>query len=88
VESGTPLSWRQEADMAPKPDRLTFVFGMVLAMAVTILAITTSAAPRIVRAIRLRRSRRFTGFRICTKGYRCILPHGQARVYFGIQITS
>ena len=32
--------------MAPKPDRLTFVFGMVLAMAVTILAITTWAAPR------------------------------------------
>jgi hypothetical protein len=31
--------------MAPKPDRLTFVFGMVLAMAVTILAITTWAAP-------------------------------------------
>jgi hypothetical protein len=31
--------------MAPKPDRLVFVFGMVLAMAVTILAITTWAAP-------------------------------------------
>ena len=31
--------------MAPKPDRLAFVFGMVLAMAVTILAITTRAAP-------------------------------------------
>jgi hypothetical protein len=30
--------------MAPKPDRLVFVFGMVLAMAVTILAITTWAA--------------------------------------------
>jgi len=27
--------------MAPKPDRLAFFFGMVLAMAVTILAITT-----------------------------------------------
>jgi hypothetical protein len=37
--------WRQEEDMAPKPDRLVFVFGMVLAMAVTILAITTWAAP-------------------------------------------
>ena len=31
--------------MAPKPDRLVFVFGMVLAMAVTILAITAWAAP-------------------------------------------
>jgi hypothetical protein len=31
--------------MAPKPDRLVFVFGMVLAMAVTIVAITTWAAP-------------------------------------------
>ena len=31
--------------MARKPDRLAFVFGMVLAMAVTILAITTWAAP-------------------------------------------
>jgi len=37
--------WRQEEDMAPKPDRLLFVFGMVVAMAVTILAITTWAAP-------------------------------------------
>jgi hypothetical protein len=37
--------WRQEEDMAPKPDRLAFVFGMVLAMVVTILAITTWAAP-------------------------------------------
>ncbi len=31
--------------MAPKPDRFAFVFGMVLAIAVTILAITTWAAP-------------------------------------------
>jgi len=31
--------------MAPKPDRLVFVFGMVVAMAVTIVAITTWAAP-------------------------------------------
>jgi hypothetical protein len=31
--------------MAPKPDRLAFIFGMVLAMAVTIPAITTWAAP-------------------------------------------
>ena len=31
--------------MAPKPDRLAFVFGLVLAVAVTILAITTWAAP-------------------------------------------
>jgi hypothetical protein len=55
-----------------KPRRLEFIFGMVLAMAVTILAITTWAAPRIPRAIRLRRSRRFTGLNtgICTKGYR------------------
>jgi hypothetical protein len=37
--------WRQEADMAQKPDRLAFIFGMVLAMAVTIPAITTWAAP-------------------------------------------
>ena len=31
--------------MAPKPDRLAFIFGMAVAMAVTILAITTWAAP-------------------------------------------
>jgi hypothetical protein len=31
--------------MAPKPDRLAFVFGMVLAMAMTILAFTTWAGP-------------------------------------------
>jgi hypothetical protein len=31
--------------MAPKPNRLEFIFGMVLAMAVTILAIMTWAAP-------------------------------------------
>jgi hypothetical protein len=31
--------------MALKPRRLEFIFGMVLAMAVTILAITTWAAP-------------------------------------------
>jgi hypothetical protein len=31
--------------MAPKPDRLAFIFGMVVAMAVMILAITTWAAP-------------------------------------------
>src|SRR5438445_3730659 len=42
----------QEADMALQPHRLEFkphrfefIFGMVLAMAVTILAITTWAAP-------------------------------------------
>src|SRR5262249_14934392 len=46
LKSGTATStWRQEADMAPKPDRLAFIFGMVLAMAVTIPAITTWAAP-------------------------------------------
>jgi hypothetical protein len=31
--------------MAPKPDRLAFIFGMALATAVIILAITTWAAP-------------------------------------------
>jgi hypothetical protein len=31
--------------MAPKPDRLAFVFGLALAMAMTILAITTWAGP-------------------------------------------
>jgi hypothetical protein len=31
--------------MALKPHRLEFIFGMVLAIAVTILAITTWAAP-------------------------------------------
>ena len=31
--------------MALQPHRLEFIFGMVLAMAVTILAITTWAAP-------------------------------------------
>ena len=41
----------QEVDIAPQPHRLVkphsleFIFGMVLAMAVTILAITTWAAP-------------------------------------------
>jgi hypothetical protein len=49
-----------------------FIFGMVVAMAVTILAITTWAAPRILTTIRLRRSRRFTGLTtgICTEGNR------------------
>ena len=52
-----------------KSHRLEFIFGMVLAMAVTILTITTWAPRRILRAIRLRRSRRFTGLttRICTR---------------------
>ena len=31
--------------MAPKPDRLAFAFGMVLAVAMTVLAITTWAGP-------------------------------------------
>ena len=31
--------------MTPKPDRLAFIFGMAVAMAMTILAITTWAAP-------------------------------------------
>ena len=53
-----------------KPHRLEFIFAMVLAMAVTILAITTWAAPRILTTTWLRRSRRFTGLttRFCTKG--------------------
>ena len=46
--------------MALKPHRLEFIFGMVLAMAVTILAITTWAAPNL-RAIWQHPSRRFTG---------------------------
>ena len=37
--------WRQEANMAPKPDRLAFLVGMALAMAVAVLAITTGAGP-------------------------------------------
>jgi hypothetical protein len=45
------LDWRQEEDLAPKPDRLAFVFGMVLAMAVTIVAITTWAAPPASREL-------------------------------------
>ena len=57
--------------MAPKPDRLAFVFGMVLAMAVTILG--RGRLRRIPRAIGPRRSRRgkqFTGLNagICTEG--------------------
>jgi hypothetical protein len=51
-----------------KSHRLEFILGMVLAMAVTILTITTWAAPPpLLRA--LRRSRRFTGLttRICTR---------------------
>ena len=31
--------------MAPKPDRLAFIFVMAVAVAMTILAITTWAAP-------------------------------------------
>jgi hypothetical protein len=31
--------------MAPKPDRLAFIFGMVFAIAVTFLAITAWAGP-------------------------------------------
>ena len=31
--------------MAPKPDRFAFIFGMAVAVAMTILAITTWAAP-------------------------------------------
>jgi hypothetical protein len=46
LESGTATSiWPQEADMARKPDRLAFVFAMVLAMAMTVLTIKTWAGP-------------------------------------------
>lgn len=31
--------------MTPKPDRLAFIFGMALAMAMTVLVITTWAGP-------------------------------------------
>ena len=31
--------------MAPKPDRFAFIFGMAVAVAMTMLAITTWAAP-------------------------------------------
>jgi hypothetical protein len=63
--------------MALQPHRLEFkshgfefILGMVLAMAMTILAITAWAAPRILTTFRLRRSRRSTGLttRICTEG--------------------
>src|SRR5262245_6406196 len=56
--------------MAPKPDRLAFVFGMVLAMAVTILAITTWAAPPNPESDWSRRGKQFTGLNagICTEG--------------------
>jgi hypothetical protein len=36
---------RQEANMARKPDRLAYVFAMVLAMAMTVLTIKTWAGP-------------------------------------------
>ena len=46
LESGTATSiWLQEADMARKPDRLAFVFAMVIAMAMTVLAVKTWAGP-------------------------------------------
>src|SRR5215813_4654391 len=46
LESGTATSiWRQEANMARKPDRLAFVFAMVIAMAMTVLAVKTWAGP-------------------------------------------
>jgi hypothetical protein len=57
-----------------KPHRLEFIFGMVLAMAVTILAITTWAAPpnpESDSAMPLFPREMFTGLNtgICTKGY-------------------
>ena len=53
-----------------KPHKFEFILGMALAMAMTILAMTTWAAPRILTTFRLRRSRRFTGLttRMCTEG--------------------
>src|SRR5262249_24751061 len=46
LESGTATSiWRQEANMACKPARLAFVFAMVIAMAMTVLAVKTWAGP-------------------------------------------
>ena len=70
----------QEADIALQPHRLVkphsleFIFGMVLAMAVTILAITTWAAPpnpESDSAMPLFPREMFTGLNtgICTKGY-------------------
>ena len=58
--------------MAQEPDWLAFRFGVVLAVAMTILAIRRGRAPRILTAIRLRRSRggkRSTGLssRMCTE---------------------
>jgi hypothetical protein len=57
-----------------KPHRLEFIFGIVLAMAVTILAITTWAAPSNPEsdsAMPLFPREMFTGLNtgICTKGY-------------------
>ena len=57
-----------------KSHRLEFIFGMVLAMAVTILAITTWAAlpnPESDSAMPLFPREMFTGLNtgICTKGY-------------------
>jgi small neutral amino acid transporter SnatA (MarC family) len=53
--------------MAQKTDSLAFRFAMVLALAVIVLLVTTWAAPRILRTIRLHRSRvatRFIGLNI------------------------
>jgi len=44
--------------MARKPDRLAFRFGVVLAVALIVLAIMTWAAPQILRALRLGQIRR------------------------------
>src|SRR5262249_15204092 len=46
LESGTATSiWRQEANMPRKQDSLVFVFVMVIAMAMPVLAVKTWAAP-------------------------------------------
>src|SRR5262249_10818817 len=45
-EPGTAKSiWRKEANMARKPDRLAFVFAMVIARAMPVLAVKTWAGP-------------------------------------------
>ena len=44
--------------MAQEPDRLAFRVGVVLAVAVIVLAIMTWAGPQILRALRLGRSHR------------------------------
>ena len=78
----------QEVDIAPQPHRLVkphsleFIFGMVLAMALTILAITTWAAPpnpESDSAMPLFPREMFIGLNtgICTKGYASFRPRSR-----------